>query len=91
MPASGWFHACGADDHRRHLRHLGLGGYPAYVNYINRSKQTEAGVGFMQAKLEQEMFWADATSKHYAGTIGVFLFWTIVETTWATANSYSFR
>lgn len=40
---------------------------PAYVNYINRAKQTEAVEALMQAKFDQEVFWADAY--RYADTI----------------------
>ena len=40
---------------------------PAYVNYINRTKQTEAVEALMQAKFDQEIYWADAYS--YAGNI----------------------
>jgi type IV pilus assembly protein PilE len=39
---------------------------PAYVNHTNRSKQTDAVAALMQAKMEQEMFWASTMS--YVGT-----------------------
>lgn len=42
-------------------------GMPAYINYINRAKQTEAVDALMQAKFEQEVFWAD--NYRYANTI----------------------
>ena len=40
---------------------------PAYVNYVNRTKQSEAIVALMTAKMDQEIFWADAY--RYASTI----------------------
>ena len=40
---------------------------PAYVNYVNRTKQSEAVVALMTAKMDQEIFWAD--TYRYAGTI----------------------
>jgi len=40
---------------------------PAYVNYVNRTKQSEAIVALMSAKMDQEIFWADAY--RYASTI----------------------
>ncbi len=40
---------------------------PAYVNYMDRVKQGTAVEALMQAKFDQEVFWAD--NYHYAGTI----------------------
>lgn len=40
---------------------------PAYINYVNRTKQSEAIVALMTAKMDQEIFWAD--TYRYAGTI----------------------
>lgn len=40
---------------------------PAYVNQVNRSKQTDAVASLMQAKMEQEVFWAN-TSNWSGGT-----------------------
>ncbi len=40
---------------------------PAYINYVNRTKQGEAIVALMTAKMDQEVFWADAY--RYAATI----------------------
>jgi|WetSurMetagenome_2_1015567.scaffolds.fasta_scaffold05061_2 type IV pilus assembly protein PilE len=43
---------------------------PAYVNYINRSKQTEAVTALMNAKMEQELYYEDGNRFTYASTIG---------------------
>ena len=43
---------------------------PAYVNYVNRARQTEAADALMQAKIDQELFWADTFPYRYAQTIG---------------------
>jgi type IV pilus assembly protein PilE len=40
---------------------------PAYINYVNRSKQTEAASGLLTARLEMEEFYTD--NGHYASTI----------------------
>jgi type IV pilus assembly protein PilE len=32
---------------------------PAYLNQVNRSKQTDAVASLMQARMEQEVFWAN--------------------------------
>ncbi|MCE5335304.1 MAG: prepilin-type N-terminal cleavage/methylation domain-containing protein [Desulfobacteraceae bacterium] len=40
---------------------------PAYINYINRSKQSEAATMLMMARLEMEEFYAD--NRRYAKTI----------------------
>jgi type IV pilus assembly protein PilE len=65
---------------------------PAYVNYTNRAKQTEAMNALMQAKFDQEVFWADNpnTPKAYANTIGCLASFgsNCANATWITANSY---
>jgi type IV pilus assembly protein PilE len=43
---------------------------PSYVNYMNRSKQTEAVSALMNAKMEQELYYEDANRFRYAGTVG---------------------
>lgn len=40
---------------------------PAYINYINRTKQSEAAAMLMTARLEMEEFFID--NNRYAGTI----------------------
>jgi len=65
---------------------------PAYVNYINRAKQTDAVSALMQAKIDQEVFWADNNyiPKRYANTIGCLASFggNCANATWVTANSY---
>jgi len=65
---------------------------PAYVNYINRAKQTDAVSALMQAKIDQEVFWADNNyiPKRYANTIGCLDSFggNCANATWVTANSY---
>ncbi len=71
---------------------------PAYVNYINRAKQTEAVDALMQAKIDQEYFYADHNFR-YAGTIGCLASFsdaacladctTCARTSVLTANGYS--
>lgn len=43
---------------------------PSYVNYMNKSKQTEAITALMAAKMEQEMYYEDGNRFRYANTIG---------------------
>jgi prepilin-type N-terminal cleavage/methylation domain-containing protein len=43
---------------------------PAYINQTNRSRQTDAVAALMQAKMEQEVFWAGTQNARYTGTIG---------------------
>ena len=62
---------------------------PAYVNYVNRAKQTEAVEALMQAKFDQEFFWADAY--RYADTIRCLASFggNCADTNpWLTTNSY---
>jgi type IV pilus assembly protein PilE len=62
---------------------------PAYVNYVNRAKQTEAVDALMQAKFDQELFWAD--NYRYANTIRCLASFgnnCANATWWTTANSY---
>ncbi|MCU0589124.1 MAG: prepilin-type N-terminal cleavage/methylation domain-containing protein [Syntrophobacteraceae bacterium] len=63
---------------------------PAYVNHVHRARQTEAVDALMQAKMDQELFWADTFPCRYASTIGCLASFggNCANTTYTTASSY---